>query len=450
MSEVVNVFINPDEPVTQIESFCANCEGQGMTRLLLCSIPFFKDVVVMSFSCENCGFKNNEVQSAGSLAEKGVKITLKVTDPQMLSREVVKSEWAVIRIPEIDFEIPATSQKAYFSTVEGVLEKAYDELSWLQPERRIADPLTGQKIDDFLERLNELRLGNRNFTVELDDPSGNSYISHDYNKYQLGLHDPSLTIVNYPRTRQQMIDMGYLAEGQEEIEEKKEEEEEETKTEEVEKPPEVSNKEFNPMEEAVEMPTRCFACFKEGTVKMCTTNIPHFKNTVVMAFNCEFCGAKTNEVKGGGGISDKAKKLTLKVVGPQDFSRFIIKGDSAYLAIPELGLELSPGTLGSMVSTLDGILTRIHDELSKNIGFCLGDRYDDGENKKFDSFMGDLRAMRDGEKFGYTLIIDDPLSNSYIAGIGDADDQIVTEEYERTEEQNEELGIADMKIENYE
>lgn len=438
MSEVVNVFINPDEPVTQIESFCASCEGQGMTRLLLCSIPFFKDIVVMSFSCDNCGFKNNEVQSAGSLAEKGVKITLKVTGPELLSREIVKSEWAVIRIPEIEFEIPATSQKAYFSTVEGVLEKAYDELTWLQPERRISDPLTAQKIDDFLERLNELRLSTRSFTIELDDPSGNSYISHDYNKYQLGLHDPSLTIVNYPRTRQQMIDMGYLAEDQEEEEEKKTEEN-----------PEVPNKEVNPMEEAVEMPTRCFACFKEGTVKMCTTNIPHFKNTVVMAFNCEFCGAKSNEVKGGGGISEKAKKITLKVVGPLDFSRFIIKSDSAYLAIPELGLELSSGTLGSMVSTLDGILTRIHEELSKNIGFCLGDRYDDGENKRLDSFMGGLKAMRDGEMFGYTLILDDPLANSYIAGTGEGDEQIVVEEYERTEEQNEELGLTDMKTENY-
>lgn len=432
MSEVRNVFINPDEPVTQIESFCTSCEGQGITRLLLCSIPFFKDIIVMSFSCDNCGFKNNEVQSAGSLAEKGVKITLKVTNPEMLAREVVKSEWAVIKIPEIEFEIPATSKKAYFTTVEGIIEKAHDELSWLQPERRVSDPVTAQKIDDFLEKLIQLRSGEKVFTVELDDPSGNSFISHDYNKHHLALNDPSLIIENYPRTRQQMVDMGYLAEDQ------------------LEEPEEVKNNEVEPIGDAVEMPTRCFACFKEGTVKMCTTNIPHFKNSIVMAFNCEYCGAKTNEVKGGGGISERGRKIVLKVTGINDFSRFIIKSDSAYLSLPEIGLELSPGTLGSLVSTLDGILTRIFDELTKNIGFCLGDRYDDTENRRLEGLLSQLKAMADGNEFGYTLIIDDPLANSYVAGIGEGDEQIIVEEYERTSEQNEELGISDMKTENYE
>lgn len=434
MAEVRNVFINPDEPVTQIESFCTSCEGQGITRLLLCSIPFFKDIVVMSFSCDNCGFKNNEVQSAGSLSEKGVRITLSVTSSEMLAREVVKSEWAVIKIPEIQFEIPATSKKAYFTTVEGILEKAYDELSWLQPERRVSDPVTAQKIDDFLESLNQLRSGDRPFTIELDDPSGNSFISHDYNTHHLALNDPSLKIENYTRTRQQMVDMGYLAEDQ------------------LEEPEEVKDpsSDANQLGDSVEMPTRCFACFKEGTVRMCTTSIPHFKNSIVMAFNCEFCGAKTNEVKTGGGISEKAKKVMLKVTGINDFTRFIIKSDSAYLCIPEIGLELSPGTLGSLVSTLDGILTRIYEELSKNIGFCLGDRYDDAENRRFAGFIDELKGMIEGRVFGYTLIIDDPLANSYIAGIGEGDEQITVEEYERTQEQNEELGISDMKTENYE
>lgn len=443
MSEIRNVFINPDEPVTQIESFCTSCEGQGMTRLLLCSIPFFKDIVVMSFSCDNCGYKNNEVQSAGSLSEKGVKIWLNVNSSELLNREIVKSEWAVIRIPEIDFEIPATTQKAYFTTVEGLIEKVHDELSWLQPERRVSDPVTGQKIDDFLEKLNELRTGTKVFTIELDDPSGNSFISHDFNKYHLALHDPSLKIENYTRTRQQMIDMGYISDDQPE----------ETKAEEPANnpiPPPVATNPLNPLEEAVEMPTRCFACFKEGVVRMCMTNIPHFKDAVIMAFSCDICGAKSNEIKGGGGISEKATKISLKVLSPDDFSRFIIKSDTASLAIPELGLELSHGTLGSVVSTLDGILTRILEELTKNIGFCLGDRYNESENTTMATFFKNLEDMKDGKKFDYTLIIDDPLSNSYIAGIGEGDSQIQIEEYLRTQEQNEDLGLADMKTENYE
>ena len=35
--------------------------------MLLTSIPFFREVIVMSFHCEHCGFSNNEIQSAGPI-----------------------------------------------------------------------------------------------------------------------------------------------------------------------------------------------------------------------------------------------------------------------------------------------------------------------------------------------------------------------------------------------
>ena len=44
-----------------------------------------------------------------------------------------------------------------------------------------------------------------------------------------------------------------------------------------------------------------------------------------MAFSCEVCGHKTNEVKSGTGISEKGKKITLHVTDPSDLSRDILK-----------------------------------------------------------------------------------------------------------------------------
>lgn len=440
MSEITHVFINPDEPVTQIESFCASCEGKGMTRLLLCSIPFFKDVIVMSFSCDECGYKNNEIQSAGSLAEKGVRIVLKLTNPEMLNREVVKSEWATIKIPDIELEIPASTQKGSFSTVEGILTKSYDELSYLQPERRISDPVTAQKIDEFLERLSRLKQG-ESFTFELDDPSGNSYIAHDIATYKHAMNDPSLTITHYARTVQQMVAMGYMTE---------EQAEEEKKVPEVEEKITAHGQDFsqplgsNPTEEVIEMATRCFACFKEGTVKTCLTNIPHFKETLVMAFSCDYCGAKSNEVKGGGGISEKARRITLNMNNETDLSRFVIKSDSASVEIPEIGLELTHGTMGPLVTTVEGLISKIHEELSKNISFVVGDSKDNADNRRFTDFFSSLLEMKKGRQFFYRIIIDDPLSNSYIAGVGENDLQLEIVDYERSEEQNEELGITDM------
>jgi hypothetical protein len=44
--------------------------SQGSTRLLLTSIPYFREVVVMSFRCEHCGENNTEIQSAGLIQGK--------------------------------------------------------------------------------------------------------------------------------------------------------------------------------------------------------------------------------------------------------------------------------------------------------------------------------------------------------------------------------------------
>ena len=56
---------------------------QGMTRLMLTKIPFFKEVVLCSFRCEQCGFANSEIQSAGRVQELGVKYTLQLNNMEV-------------------------------------------------------------------------------------------------------------------------------------------------------------------------------------------------------------------------------------------------------------------------------------------------------------------------------------------------------------------------------
>lgn len=33
--------------------------------MMLTSIPYFREIILMSFRCEHCGAENNEVQDAG-------------------------------------------------------------------------------------------------------------------------------------------------------------------------------------------------------------------------------------------------------------------------------------------------------------------------------------------------------------------------------------------------
>jgi zinc finger protein len=165
-----------------------SCQEQGTTRFLFTKIPFFKgmisivlilflEIIVSSFQCELCGYRNNEVSFSGQIADFGIRYELKVISPVHMNRNVVKSEAAIIRIPELDLEIPPQTQKGTINTIEGFLNKTIEGLNDLQEDRRKYDPATAAKIDEFIQRIQEFMDGRRfPFTFILEDPSGNSFI----------------------------------------------------------------------------------------------------------------------------------------------------------------------------------------------------------------------------------------------------------------------------------
>lgn len=84
------------------------------------------------------------------MGDFGVKYELKVLNALAMNRNVVKSESATIRIPELDLEIPPQTQKGTVNTVEGFIQKTIDGISDMQEERRKYDPATAAKIDDYI------------------------------------------------------------------------------------------------------------------------------------------------------------------------------------------------------------------------------------------------------------------------------------------------------------
>ena len=42
--------------------------------------------------------------------------------PDVMSRQIVKSDKAAIRIPELDFEMPGVAQRGSLTTIEGLLK----------------------------------------------------------------------------------------------------------------------------------------------------------------------------------------------------------------------------------------------------------------------------------------------------------------------------------------
>merc|ERR1719322_764512 len=116
--EFNNISADNHEGVTEIESLCVNCEENGITKLLFVKIPFYREVIISSFSCEHCNYTNNEIQSAGQIQEKGCEIQFKVSTIEDLNQEIVKTDSAVFKIVELGFEIPAFTQKGCLSTLK--------------------------------------------------------------------------------------------------------------------------------------------------------------------------------------------------------------------------------------------------------------------------------------------------------------------------------------------
>ena len=78
---------------------------------MLTRIPFYRDVVISSFSCEHCSMINNTIESANKIQEQGTRIKLVVSNQVDLNRELVKSDYATLTIPVLEFEIPPLTQK---------------------------------------------------------------------------------------------------------------------------------------------------------------------------------------------------------------------------------------------------------------------------------------------------------------------------------------------------
>ncbi|XP_011306531.1 zinc finger protein ZPR1 [Fopius arisanus] len=417
-------------PVTTIESLCMNCGKNGLTRLLLTKIPHYKDIILMSFQCENCGFENNEIQNGGKINEKGIRIKLEVVNERDLNRQVVKSDYTSIKIPKLNFEIPSQSQKGEITTIEGIIDRSVMGLEQDQSRRKQENPKTAADIELFISQLLSLKSVDEPFTIIFEDITGETHVEN-VNEFQ---RDRQCSITHFVRSEMENKMLGIFQENNDELL----------------KPMEPESYTLEDLEgEILKFPTNCPKCNAPCSTNMKMTNIPHFKEVVIMATTCDECGHKTNEVKSGSGIEPEGIRIQVQVTGTEDFSRDVLKSETCSMEIPELELEVGPNALGGRFTTIEGLLTATKEQLLSSASFC-GDSVDETVKKRMDEFISKLDQVLNGIH-SITIILDDPAGNSYIQSLSDngCDGKLTITKYQRTFQQNEELGINDMKVENY-
>jgi len=92
-----------------------------------------------------------------------------------------------------------------------------------------------------------------------------------------------------------------------------------------------------------------------------------------------------------------------------------------------LELEVVPGSLGGRFTTVEGILTQVRDQLAGQ-SFGHGDSTTEEDKGRFSTFIRQFSNLITGET-PFTLIMDDPVGNSYIQNLyaPDPDPQLTIE-----------------------
>ncbi|KAK1342364.1 hypothetical protein QTO34_015128 [Cnephaeus nilssonii] len=180
--------------------------------------------------------------------------------------------------------------------------------------------------------------------------------------------------------------------------------------------PEEKPQEEDLRNEVLPFNTNCPECNAPAQTNMKLVQTP-FKEVIIMATNCEYCRHPTQPMS---------------------------------VEIPELEFELGMAVFGGKFTTLEGLLKDIPDLVTKN-PFTLGDSSNPGQMDKLQEFSQKLDQIIEGKMKAH-LIMNDPAGNSYLQNVYAPEDDLEMKvgRYKCTFDQNEELGLNDMKMEGYE
>jgi len=153
--------------------------------------------------------------------------------------------------------------------------------------------------------------------------------------------------------------------------------------------------------------------------------MPNFKEALLTTLICEKCHYKSSDILLTG--QDKPMEYRLAISSVEDLDTHVARSSSASIEIPELGVRIDPVSSGeSFISNVEGVLKRVRNILEQS----LRTTDDDAITSKAMDLLGKIDLMMDG-KFNATLIMRDPLGNSFIAG-----DKAERTEYEPDAEGN--------------
>lgn len=190
-----------------------------------------------------------------------------------------------------------------------------------------------------------------------------------------------------------------------------------------------------------EVESLCMNCHENGTTKLLLTKIPHFKEVILMAFECPHCGNKNNEIQPASAIQARGVHQKLFVKSQNDLNRQVVKSETATVRFEELDFEIPPTSQKGILSTIDGIISRAIDGLNQQQPL----RKIEHEElyNQIEKIISVLQDYFDNKQH-FTFSIDDPAGNSYVENLcaPKSDPQLQITYYKRTAAQSEAIGLT--------
>ncbi len=163
------------------------------------------------------------------------------------------------------------------------------------------------------------------------------------------------------------------------------------------------------MQSNVKLSTHCPACSNEkATLEFFQFEIPYFGEVMESVLLCRRCGYRHTDVM----VLEQREpaRYTLVIESAEDMYIRVIRSSSATIKVPELGIEVTPGSEAQgFISNVEGVLLRMEEAVQ------TAERWAESEaaKKRAKELLRKIAEIKAGKRRA-TLIISDPTGNSAI------------------------------------
>jgi len=152
-----------------LKETCPVCGAESELHCVPYEIPYFGEIMIFTAVCDSCGYRATDVMMLADQKQNRCEKVIASLDD--IDAVVIRSSFGTIEIPELGVIVEPKRGDAFITTVEGVLKRVERVVRMLSK-----DAESKKRADEVLKQIEEIKLGNAQMTLIIDDPTGNSAI----------------------------------------------------------------------------------------------------------------------------------------------------------------------------------------------------------------------------------------------------------------------------------